>query len=373
MLTQRRMKRFVKTFIQSFSRIARMSCSADEQTYYPEEPRKGRWRILFELLVWFLRHQEVNQYYYLYGFDRLALSDHSDYGGEINQRDLRNNLNRRFARGKDLTSYVGLAADKFVNGIYLEALGVPTPKVYALMDSNGIRYSENLHVQMPLNSILERHGLSAVCKEVLGGCGVGFMTIDVNESGSLLLMDQKSTVKDLEKSLYGTHILQERVVQHPDLNTLYPNAVMTLRVVTVFKGGEPHLLAGTVRVGACGGKVDNFHAGGMMGPIDLKTGRLGRFFQFGPSEKGGRFTHHPDTGIQFDGFQLPFVPEAVELCLATHQFFYGIHSIGWDIVFTENGPLILEANDEWMMGLVQFTNGGLRKKFNDLCPEGISY
>jgi len=372
MLTQRRMKRFVKTFIQSFGRIARMSRSADEETYYPEEPRKGRWRILFELLVWFLRHQEVNQYYYLYGFDRLALSDHSDYGGEINQRDLRNNLNRRFARGKDVTSYVGLAADKFVCGIYFEALGVPTPKIFALMDCNGIRYRDDLQTHMPLSSLLNRQGMKAVCKEVLGGCGIGFMTVDVDSAGKLLLMDEEATVSDLEKSLYGTHILQERVIQHPSLCELYPSAVMTLRVVTVLKNGNSHVLAGTVRVGACGGKVDNFHAGGMMGPVDLKTGKLGKFFQFGPGKRG-RFTHHPDTGVQFEGFQLPFVPDAVELCLATHKFFYGIHSIGWDIVFTENGPLILEANDEWMMGLVQFTNGGLRKQFNDLCPEGISY
>lgn len=120
------------------------------------------------------------------------------------------------------------------------------------------------------------------------------------------------------------------------------------------------------------GKVDNFHAGGLVGSINLETGRLGRTFKFGPG-RGGSLTHHPDTGVQFEKVQVPFVPEAVELCLAAHRFFYGIHSIGWDVVFTEEGPSILEANDEWMMGLVQFANGGLRQKFLQLCPEGVSY
>jgi hypothetical protein len=368
----KRTKRFVKGIFPSLSRITKMARSADEQTYHYSEQRKGRWRIFIELVMWFIRHQEVNQYYYLYDFDLLNSRYSNDYGGNINQRALRNKLNRRYVIGKEATSYVGLAADKFVCGVYLESLGLPTPKIYALIDSSGVCYRDNLCSQMPLDSLLSHHGLRMVCKEVLGGCGHGFLTVDITDDGRLLLMDQDAKIDDLKKSLYGTHILQERIVQHPKLNELYPLAVMTLRIVTVLNNGKANFLAGTVRVGSGGGVVDNFHAGGLIGSVNMETGYLGRTFTPGPG-RGGSVTHHPDTGVEFEKAQIPFVSEAMKLCLTAHQFFYGIHSIGWDIVFTEEGPKILEANDEWMMALVQFANGGLRHKFLQLCPDGVSY
>ena len=363
-----RVKRFFKMLAPAIIKSIKMASQADSLTYYPQKARKGRLRIFFDLLYWFLRYQEVNQYYYNYGFDCLGSSDKGNYGGIINQRDLRNFLNRRFVRGKENTSYVVLAADKFISGMYLEALGFPTPRVLALLDRNGIRYREDLQSQKPLDSLLRHSRLKAVCKSILGGSGKEIIMIDV-QGGRLLLGGNEVSIVDFSKMLHGIYILQDRVVQHPKLNQISPSAVMTLRLVTIIKNGHSQMLAGVVRVGIHGATVDNWHAGGMVGHIDLDTGRIGKAFQFRPGH-GGLCTKHPDTGVKFEGFQLPFAQDAVNISLAAHNFFYGIHSLGWDIAFTEDGPTILEVNDEWMMPLLMVANGGLKGRFLELCPEG---
>ena len=42
-----------------------------------------------------------------------------------------------------------------------------------------------------------------------------------------------------------------------------------------------------------------------------------------------------------------------------------IHSIGWDIAFTENGPIFIEGNDNWEITGIQATNGGMKELFQE--------
>ena len=74
---------------------------------------------------------------------------------------------------------------------------------------------------------------------------------------------------------------------------------------------------------------------------------------------------HPDTGIVFDGYELPYIGEAIDLAKAFHSHFKNIHSIGWDIAITENGPCFIEGNDNWEISLVQACSKGLRKEFQE--------
>ena len=39
-----------------------------------------------------------------------------------------------------------------------------------------------------------------------------------------------------------------------------------------------------------------------------------------------------------------------ELVINANKQFYKLESIGWDIVITPNGPVILEGNDDWEIG-----------------------
>ena len=78
---------------------------------------------------------------------------------------------------------------------------------------------------------------------------------------------------------------------------------------------------------------------------------------------GGKIDRHPDSGVIFDGYTVPLYHEALQLCLKAHSYFYGIHSIGWDIAISENGPVIIEGNDNWGIAMFQILYGGLKKRF----------
>lgn len=135
--------------------------------------------------------------------------------------------------------------------------------------------------------------------------------------------------------------LEELVSQHPDMDKLCPASVNTIRFMTYNDKGTPILLWAGLRVGNGVNPVDNFHAEGMGVKIDLQTGRL---VGVGINKDNEEFTHHPTTGVLFDGFQLPCFQEAkdmvLEACLKSDK----ILMIGWDIALSDKGPLIIEAN-----------------------------
>lgn len=328
--------------------------------YYPGKKTKSKLQIIIDNLLWLAKFQEHNEYYYAYGFDVKPRDEHWSYGGHIQHRDVRDRLNRRWVRGENTTSYCGLVADKFTCGIYLSSLGISTPPIAGLCNRNSIYWPETKE-RLPLESITARGDLDLFCKETLEGMGLGIFRLKVR-SGQLFIDDKKSTIEELSRKLPGRHVLQERVQQHQSMDALCPSSVNTLRVVTIQRDGHPTHFASVLRLGVKGQSVDNWSAGGLAGSIDMETGQLGKYFLFKPGGEG-RADRHPDTGVLFEEFNVPFAKEALNLCLEAHEHFYGIHSIGWDVAITPEGPTIIEANDEWGIQSLQVVYGGLLADF----------
>ncbi len=142
-------------------------------------------------------------------------------------------------------------------------------------------------------------------------------------------------------------VLEGFVVQHPDMMRLNPNAVNTLRVVTVSKSkdGDPKnkeffdIAYVAVRVGRGESIVDNASSGGMIAGVDKETGKIDTNAITTASEV---FEAHPDTGTVFKGFQIPMFKEAMEFVKQAGQLVDGY--IGWDLAISVNGPVLIEAN-----------------------------
>lgn len=66
----------------------------------------------------------------------------------------------------------------------------------------------------------------------------------------------------------------------------------------------------------------------------------------------------------FDGYKVPYMKEAIDEAIRFHSMLPTIHSIGWDIAITEDGPCFIEGNDNWEISLMQISNHGLQKEFN---------
>lgn len=148
--------------------------------------------------------------------------------------------------------------------------------------------------------------------------------------------------------------LEQLVHQHKDMNVLCPTSVNTARVMTFNDHGKPEILWMGLRVGNGVNAVDNFHAQGMGVAIDMQTGKLkGTAID----KDGNLFKQHPTTGITFDGFQLPDFQAAVDLVLKGALESDKILVIGWDVAFSDQGPVIIEANRRPGYDLVQMLDG----------------
>ena len=139
----------------------------------------------------------------------------------------------------------------------------------------------------------------------------------------------------------GQYLVEEAVVQHPELSSLCPSSVNTLRIVTLNLRGEPHFLYALLRVGSGNNHVDNISSGGMYTLIS-KEGIL-KFPAF-CDKTGLYYNRHPVTGTEFCGFNVPMFSEAVQLCLDAALVKPGLAYIGWDVAITTDGPVLIEGN-----------------------------
>lgn len=135
-------------------------------------------------------------------------------------------------------------------------------------------------------------------------------------------------------------ILEEIVVQHPDMAKLCPTSVNTCRIATLLGDKQQGIVYAFVRIG--NGKVmDNVDCGGMAARVDLATGLIKTV---GADKAGQRFETHPMTGTPLIGFQIPFWEEAKQMCLEAAQIVPDMRFIAWDVAITPDGPTLIEGN-----------------------------
>ncbi len=152
------------------------------------------------------------------------------------------------------------------------------------------------------------------------------------------------------------HILQPRIRNHPLVAKLSLEALNTARVMTLCtKGSEPRVLVAALRMSAEDSIYDSCYETRLAAPIDLETGRLGTAIRL--NTKFPDCDIHPATGQQINGLQLPNWDEVKQLVVRAHTLAPPLATIGWDIAFTPEGPLIVEANTTPQVEIVQMAHG----------------
>lgn len=330
------------------------------RSYYPGERRKSRGRMFADLVAWRTFRGEVNRYYFAWGMDRVhgpRSRDVLSYRQFMRLRDRRN----QHGHSEGL-NYIALMRDKYLFDLLLRALDFPTPPLVALVDPRGVEWLHP-HRAAPLSSLLEAGDVDLFCKPRYGIQGRGVFRLQVRD-GTLLADGAPVTLESLA-SMLGQNVLQRPIVQHPVLASLHPSSVNTLRLITVRdRSGTRPFSQPMLRIGFGGSVVDNGTAGGIQVFADPDTGRLR-----GPGImlRGGTVSHHPDTGIAIDGFEIPCYAEAVELAVRLHRAMPALHTIGWDLAITPDGPVFIEGNDNWAAGLRIGLEPGFKQAFTQLC------
>ena len=335
-------------------------------SYHAAADHKPRWRVWREQLVWLLRYGEVNRYYWAYGFDVAGFNRWHDYLPYIEFMRLRNAANQGTWVNGTPVDIRSLLRDKLLFNVLLKGLGVPAPPLLAYGTRDRLTWLDG-GVTEPAENLVARQGLDGFLKDAVGECAAGVWHVRV-ESGRLLVDGREVIAGDWLRGLGQARVVLEGTVQqHPEVACLHPASVNTLRLVTVLTPDGARPFSCILRIGCGGRRVDNTARGGLFVMVDLERGVLKGDGFFWP-EHGTRTDRHPDTELVFEGRQLPFLRDAVSLACRLHeQVLYGLHSIGWDLALSPDGPLVLEANDNWEIPHAQLTGGGQRQRFTALC------
>lgn len=184
-----------------------------------------------------------------------------------------------------------------------------------------------------LRAFLERHE-KLVAKPRSGRFGGG---VEVLTPGGRSIDDLMAYLLSHEK---GFGIAEEYVVQHPALSEVYSGAVAVARIVTIVDGGVTHSPAAAITF-AASGEVSNLWQGGLSCAVDVESGTVS---SPAVTRMGAVHRMHPHSGRIFQGLTLPFWEEALDLVSAAARVVETIRYVGWDVAFTEAGPVIIEGN-----------------------------
>ena len=140
----------------------------------------------------------------------------------------------------------------------------------------------------------------------------------------------------------GKCAIEEPIIQSEKLAVFNPTSVNTARIMTF--NTRHGIIVGPCffRTGKAGSFVDNGGSGGIMVGLDGRTGRLN---SDGFDEYPTAFKVHPDSGVRFDGFQLPEWDRCIALVREMAGMIPRVGYVGWDMAYSrDNGWVVVEAN-----------------------------
>ena len=207
---------------------------------------------------------------------------------------------------------------------------------------------------------------TAVLKIEKGAGGRGVHVISTSDDG--LRIDGEPASDEKVRELIASQkqaFICEYMRQWDFGASLYPDSANTIRMICAKKKGEKEarVIAAAQRIGNHdSGMVDNVSSGALAAVIDVETGVLST----GAAPKSHdkdivmvRYDTHPDTGAQIRGRQIPGWDEIKrEITELTNRFPY-FNLIAWDVLPTNDGISVIEANAS--SGVVMFqAERGLR-------------
>ncbi len=238
-----------------------------------------------------------------------------------------------------------LLGDKLMFHDHCVEVGTPTPRVYFEIGSG-----EECDSDLPACDLFVKP------RRGRGGKGTQLWRYTSSgdyEDANHLRMTSRELLEQLRRDAEQRPLLvQERLSNHVDVDLFCGPAFSTARIMTVFnESGLPEPVAAVFRMGVGGAIVDNIHRGGIAAGVDLETGALGSAAALDVAVV--RIEVHPDTHQRFVGRCLPDWSKALALVVNAHRHLAGRCVVGWDVGFTDEGPVLVEGNSSPCVNLLQ--------------------
>ena len=324
--------------------------------FWRDNDRKNIFRVCYECLIYCWVKKELPFYYFGKFLYRNDVSNYLDY---LSQKEI-----LLITNSKNLHSQYNakILQNKLEFSIHVSKKNLKSPELYSYNFCNDfVLTNKTYHLHGPKElhlffaDVFVKYGIDRIfLKPIIGKGGQG-----------CLVLNHKSLKAELEsyaqQILNHNYIHQEFIIQHDQISRIYSGSLNTLRFKTyIDRIGKVKLISSCMRFGSNGSIVDNSSAGGLALDVDLEYGKLkGKSYQ---SMRAGanRYERHPDTKIMFDGFVIPFFENAKNLAIKAVEAIPE-RFVGWDIAISQNGPVLIEGNEDSSLVGPDITYGGFLK------------
>jgi glutathione synthase/RimK-type ligase-like ATP-grasp enzyme len=155
----------------------------------------------------------------------------------------------------------------------------------------------------------------------------------------------------LSERKYKEYLIQEKLTNHKLLQAYSETDTCTLRIVTGNKNNK-NIEYFTAILFIPVPEKDYFvrEKDYFVAPVNNK-GVLGKAY-YG-TDIINKYSYHKFNNAKIEGVQLPFWNEAVDMSIKIHNQLKQFRFVAWDIVLTDNGPVMLEGNHSWGAASIQ--------------------
>lgn len=309
------------------------------KVFLKDKRKKTYPKIIKEFLTLWRSKKELPLYYFKYLY-RSDITNIEDYLSTKEAAKIQKSpkLHRM--------EYMTIMSNKLVFSLFCKQNCIPTPELVSYnfgsnfyFKNECFKISKNKELQSFFYKVLvdsQKDRLFLKPFSLFGGKGAciirkSHLEEDIKENMDLLLTND--------------YIHEDVLNQHEDINKINPSCINTLRIETyIDKNNKINIMNVFMRFGVGNNIVDNGHSGGIYIGVDRTNGKL-KEVAMEEAHFGGRdFYKHPNSDYPFKDFEVPFFKESCELVLKATQFLPDRY-IGWDVAITQDGPIIIEANE----------------------------
>ena len=179
-------------------------------------------------------------------------------------------------------------------------------------------------------------------KDTTGEGGHGISKLEVAK-----ITDVAAKYRELTEK--GQLLVEEAIIQSDDLNEINPYVVNSFRIVTIYKDGKAKAISNALRI-----NQDDAEVIGCTNDLYFSLGEDGRIDSNVIDDYANVYETHPMTGKRFSDVRIDGVKEAFRMCEEAALRLPQVRYIGWDVAFSERGPVLVEGNEYPGYGILQF-------------------
>lgn len=306
------------------------------------------------ILLWFIK-KEFPLYYFKYLY-RKDIDNYQDYLGtkQIALLQTSKKLHR--------PEFDYILSNKLVFNLFMQKQAIKIPELVSYNLDSNFFFRDKIHKIHNKNELISF--LESVFEESKKEEFFFKPLIEYGGKGCFKLT-KKNIHSKLEETyellLKGSYIHTEVIKQHELINKIHGNSVNTLRLITLITDkNDVEIISAFMRFGVGDSVVDNASSGGFLVGINIDDGTLQEKGHFLPDYGGAEIIKHPDSGVVFKDFKIPFFREACQEIIKAVKIIPD-RFIGWDVAITPEGPTIVETNCGPHMPSSDIAYGGLLK------------